>query len=201
MAWPHDDEQWVGMLEPVRREFAALVEAVAVREPVQLLLADDESEADARRRLGRGTVRFHRQRLTAVVFLSVVGLVVALAFVRFAAPDLALTQLSVEVVMIVLLLLALRFLPSEAPAETAVFRRARDAAIAVGAKVVWMQEGVVHIAAADKARAAGLQVVMDRCMLKEHARLPPHSSRLSFACAAHCSTSASPPAEMWHQDT
>jgi agmatine deiminase len=60
MAWPHDDEQWVGMLEPVRREFAAFVEAIAVREPVQLLLADDESEADARRRLGRGTVRFHR---------------------------------------------------------------------------------------------------------------------------------------------
>jgi agmatine deiminase len=60
MAWPHDDEQWVGMLEPVRREFAAFVEAIAVREPVQLLLADDESEADARRRLGHGEVRFHR---------------------------------------------------------------------------------------------------------------------------------------------
>lgn len=60
MAWPHDDEQWVGMLQPVRREFAALVEAIAVHEPVQLLLADDESEADARRRLGRGTIHFHR---------------------------------------------------------------------------------------------------------------------------------------------
>jgi multicomponent K+:H+ antiporter subunit A len=79
-----------------------------------------------------GTVRFHRQRLTAVVFLSVVGLVVALAFVRFAAPDLALTQLSVEVVMIVLLLLALRFLPGEAPPEMAVTRKARDAVVAVG---------------------------------------------------------------------
>jgi predicted CoA-binding protein len=43
-----------------------------------------------------------------------------------------------------------------------------DAAIAVGARAVWMQEGVVHNAAADKARAAGLQVVMNKCMLKEH---------------------------------
>lgn len=60
MAWPHDDEQWVGMLEPVRREFAAFVEAIATREPVELLLADEESEQDARRRLSRGTVRFHR---------------------------------------------------------------------------------------------------------------------------------------------
>ena len=59
MAWPHDDEQWIGMLEPVRREFAAFVEAIALREPVQLLVADDESEADARRRLRRGTIAFH----------------------------------------------------------------------------------------------------------------------------------------------
>lgn len=60
MAWPHDDEQWIGMLEPVRREFTAFVEAIADREAVQLLVADDESEADARRRLTRGTIRFHR---------------------------------------------------------------------------------------------------------------------------------------------
>jgi predicted CoA-binding protein len=46
-----------------------------------------------------------------------------------------------------------------------------DDAIAVGAKAVWMQEGVVHNEAAAKARAAGLKVVMDRCTLKEHARL------------------------------
>lgn len=59
MAWPHDDEQWVGMLEPVRREFTALVEAVAMREAVDLLVADDESEQDARRRLTTGTIRFH----------------------------------------------------------------------------------------------------------------------------------------------
>jgi agmatine deiminase len=60
MAWPHDDEQWVGMLEPVRREFAAFVDAIAAREPVELLVADEESEADARRRLGGGPIRLHR---------------------------------------------------------------------------------------------------------------------------------------------
>jgi uncharacterized protein len=43
-----------------------------------------------------------------------------------------------------------------------------DAAIAVGAKGVWLQEGIVHNAAAAKARAAGLQVVQNRCILKEH---------------------------------
>ena len=45
------------------------------------------------------------------------------------------------------------------------------AAIEVGAKAVWMQEGVVHEKAAAKARAAGLIVVMDRCLLKEHRKL------------------------------
>jgi predicted CoA-binding protein len=46
-----------------------------------------------------------------------------------------------------------------------------DSAIAVGAKVVWMQDGIVHNAAADKARAAGLQVVMSKCMLREHSQM------------------------------
>lgn len=44
-------------------------------------------------------------------------------------------------------------------------------AIAVKAKAVWMQEGVVHPAAAAQARDAGLTVVMDRCILKDHAAL------------------------------
>jgi hypothetical protein len=40
----------------------------------------------------------------------------------------------------------------------------------MGAAAVWMQEGVVDEFAAEKARAAGLAVVMDRCILKEHSR-------------------------------
>jgi len=45
-----------------------------------------------------------------------------------------------------------------------------EAAIRKGAKVVWMQEGVIHDVAGERARAAGLAVVMDRCILKEHAK-------------------------------
>ena len=58
-----------------------------------------------------------------------------------------------------------------------VFRRAEEVpaiaadAIAIGARVLWLQIGVIHAAAAATARAAGLDVVMDRCMKIEHARL------------------------------
>lgn len=57
-----------------------------------------------------------------------------------------------------------------------IFRRSEfvpeiiDAAIAVGARAVWMQEGVIHADAAEKARQAGLVVAMNLCILKEHAK-------------------------------
>jgi predicted CoA-binding protein len=57
-----------------------------------------------------------------------------------------------------------------------IFRRSSEAgnavdeAIAVAAKAVWLQEGVIDQAAAERAQDAGLLVVMDRCWLKEHAR-------------------------------
>lgn len=58
-----------------------------------------------------------------------------------------------------------------------IFRRSEsvpeivDAAIRIKAKAVWMQEGVIHEEAAEKARQAGLDVVMDRCILKEHRKV------------------------------
>jgi len=58
-----------------------------------------------------------------------------------------------------------------------IFRRSEEVipiveeAIKVGAKVVWMQEGIINKEAALKAQNAGLLVVMDRCILKEHKRL------------------------------
>ena len=58
-----------------------------------------------------------------------------------------------------------------------IFRRSEfvpkivEAAIRKGARAVWMQEGVIHEEAAARARAAGLDVVMDRCILKEHRRM------------------------------
>ncbi|GJL75013.1 monovalent cation/H+ antiporter subunit A [Nitrosomonas sp.] len=79
------------------------------------------------------TVVLHRQRLISLILLGAVGLGISLIFVKFSAPDLALTQLSVEVVTIVLMLLALYFLPQQSPDESGKWLRSRDAIIATAA--------------------------------------------------------------------
>ncbi len=80
-----------------------------------------------------GAVVMHRERLISLILLGTVGLGVALIFVKFSAPDLALTQLSVEVVTVVLILLALYFLPQRSPIESSNLLRSRDALVATAA--------------------------------------------------------------------
>ncbi|WP_067560962.1 monovalent cation/H+ antiporter subunit A [Halofilum ochraceum] len=75
-------------------------------------------------------IRYQRDRLLAVIGVGVVGLIVAAMFVYFSAPDLAMTQISVEVVTTILILLALYFLPKETPVESSPLRRRRDALLA-----------------------------------------------------------------------
>ncbi|MBJ7556755.1 monovalent cation/H+ antiporter subunit A [Marinomonas spartinae] len=79
---------------------------------------------------GLATVIWHRRRLLSLLTLSVVGLIVSLAFAKFSAPDLALTQLSVEVVTVILLILALFFLPQKTPKESSPRRVVRDLSLA-----------------------------------------------------------------------
>jgi len=81
------------------------------------------------------TVVLHRRRLLSLVAIGAVGLLVSLTFVMFSAPDLALTQLSVEVVTVVLLMVALRHLPATTPAESSLPRHLRDATLALAAGV------------------------------------------------------------------
>lgn len=79
------------------------------------------------------TVMLHHQRLLALVLIGAVGLGVVLIFIKFSAPDLALTQLSVEVVTIILMLLALYFLPQQSPIESSRLLKSRDALISIAA--------------------------------------------------------------------
>lgn len=72
----------------------------------------------------------HAQRLFALILTSIVGLVVSLAFLQFSAPDLALTQIAVDVVTTILLLLALNLLPKQTPPERRPVVRWRDALLA-----------------------------------------------------------------------
>lgn len=76
---------------------------------------------------------FHRDRLLSLVLIGVVGLIVSISFNYLSAPDLALTQISVEVVTIILLLLALNFMPKVSPKESSPGRRMRDIVLSVGA--------------------------------------------------------------------
>jgi multicomponent K+:H+ antiporter subunit A len=72
----------------------------------------------------------HHDRLYALILTSVVGVMVTLGFLQFSAPDLALTQISVDVVTTILLLLALNLLPKTTPRESSLAIRWRDAGIA-----------------------------------------------------------------------
>ncbi len=76
------------------------------------------------------TAMLHRQRLTSLMMLSVVGLVVSLVFIHFSAPDLAMTQLVVEAVSIILMILALFFMPQRIPRASSGRRVARDVLLA-----------------------------------------------------------------------
>lgn len=78
-----------------------------------------------------GMVMLHRNRLLSLVLIGIIGLTVSIGFVFFSAPDLAMTQITVEVVTIILMLLALNFLPNATPFESSVLRRMRDVAVAV----------------------------------------------------------------------
>jgi multicomponent K+:H+ antiporter subunit A len=77
----------------------------------------------------------HDNRFYALVLMGVVGLVVSLAFMQFSSPDLALTQISVDVVTTILLLLALNLLPKTTPPETSRGVRIRDGTVAALAGV------------------------------------------------------------------
>ncbi|HEX6829515.1 MAG TPA: hydrogen gas-evolving membrane-bound hydrogenase subunit E, partial [Burkholderiales bacterium] len=80
-----------------------------------------------------GTAIAHRRRVVALVLVGVVGLAVSLIFGHLSAPDLMLTQLLVEVVSVILLLLALRHLPPHSPPEPGRGRLIRDAGLASAA--------------------------------------------------------------------
>jgi multicomponent K+:H+ antiporter subunit A len=80
-------------------------------------------------------VVLHANRLLSLLLTSIAGLAVSLAFIQFSAPDLALTQISVEVVMTVLMLLALNLLPRTSAPERSRLGQIRDGAIALVAGV------------------------------------------------------------------
>ena len=78
-------------------------------------------------------VVMHHRRFRALVLIGVIGLSISAGFAYLSAPDLALTQISVETVTIILLLLALHFMPKETPKESPMGLKLRDAFIALTA--------------------------------------------------------------------
>mgnify|MGYP002397409337 CR=1 FL=1 len=80
------------------------------------------------------TVMLFRRRVLSVLIVGTVGLIVCVAFIYLSAPDLALTQISVEVTTVILILLALYFLPKEGPHSSSVradpLRHLRDGVLA-----------------------------------------------------------------------
>ncbi|SFQ96527.1 monovalent cation/H+ antiporter subunit A [Poseidonocella sedimentorum] len=78
-----------------------------------------------------GMLFAHRHRFRALIIISVVGLMVSAGFVYLSAPDLALTQISVETVTVMLLLLALHFLPKDTSVESSRITRLFHGGIAV----------------------------------------------------------------------
>jgi multicomponent K+:H+ antiporter subunit A len=87
----------------------------------------------------------YRRRLTALVLLGAAGLAVSLTFVLLSAPDLALTQLLVEVATIALMMIVLHFLPQNSPVEPGDGRKWRDAvlAVAAGGGMAWVAHAVL----------------------------------------------------------
>lgn len=83
---------------------------------------------------------FHHERIKAVLISGAIGLVVTMVFVAMSAPDLALTQISVDVVTTVLLLMSLSLLPQLTPYESTRLQRWRDASLAIigGLAVGWI---------------------------------------------------------------
>jgi multicomponent K+:H+ antiporter subunit A len=81
------------------------------------------------------TVTLYSNRLLTLILISVVGLIVSLAFLQFSAPDLALTQISVEVVTTILMLLALNLLPRRGTDEPSPGRRLVSGAVALASGI------------------------------------------------------------------
>ena len=90
-------------------------------------------------------VVLQRRRLMVLVLIGVIGLFISVGFLYFSAPDLALTQISVEVVSVILMLLALNLLPKTSPRESSNLRRGRDAVLSVlaGLGVGWVVYAVM----------------------------------------------------------